>query len=866
MIKVQRRKDYKKPEYLFKKTFIDFVLDPERTVVKSRIEVSPVKGAGELVLDRSDMDLTAVSINGKKLVSRRDYAVKKNQIVIGNPPKKAFILEMTDIINPSANKTGGGLYTAGGVFTTQCEAESFHKIIPYQDRPDVLSEYYVTITADKKSYPVLLSNGNKIGEKDNGDGTHTVSWHDPFLKPCYLFALVAGDLGRIVGEFTTCSGRRVELNVYGEKGKEQRLKHALSCLKKAMRWDEKVFHREYDLDLFNIVAVSSFNAGAMENKSLNIFNDKYVLADHETATDYEHFLIDGVIAHEYFHNWSGDRVTVAYWHDLSLKEGFTVCREHMYSRDIGSETCVRMDQVNQLKAAQFTEDAGPNAHAVRPDKYIGVDNIYSTTIYEKGGELIEMLRILLGDDLFFKGCDYYFAHNDGKAVTIDDFIAAFEHVSGRSLSDFTKWYYQAGTPHVTLHPSYDAKKKVFTVNAEQITYPTAKQKVKKPLVIPLKSGLISRSTGKDVLETVMVLTKTKQKFVFKNIAEDVVLSANRSFSAPIYLNIDYTDEEKAFLMANDSDLFNRAEVAESYITENIIKNYNIIKSGVEPASNPAMLKALKTILANKSLDKEFIARAVAVSSVGAFNRINDIDPDALRKASRAVETALSFECHDEFVRLYNENAGTDENDLSFEAVSSRMLMNKALYYLTVYDKNQDRVLTHYRNSSGMTGKMAAMSVISRFGMEHILAILDNDFYNRYKNDTLVITKWIRLKAAMKGSVIAKNVKNIMNDPAFDKTIPNHMYALLSGTLSNDAYHDLDGEGYRTMADLVLQMLPINPAVAGRIVKSSFSMLKKYDKSHRDLMLNQVKRIGAVKDLPPNVYEIVNNILSSVKEV
>ena len=864
MVKVQRRKDYKKPEYLFKKTHIDFVLDPKRTVVKSRIEVSPVRGAGEFVLDCSDMDLTLVSIDGKKLDSRRDYSVKKDRIVINNPPKKAFVLEMTNVVNPSANKTGGGLYTAGGVFTTQCEAESFHKIIPYQDRPDVLSEYYVTITADKKLYPVLLSNGNKVLEKDNGDGTHTVSWHDPYLKPCYLFALVAGNLGRIKGEFITCSGRRVELNVYGEKGKERRLEHALSCLKKAMRWDEEVFHREYDLDLFNIVAVSSFNAGAMENKSLNIFNDKYVLADHETATDYEYFLIDGVIAHEYFHNWSGDRVTVAFWHDLSLKEGFTVCREHMYSRAMGSETCVRLDQVNQLKAAQFPEDAGPNAHAVRPDKYIGVDNIYSTTIYEKGGELIEMLRILLGDDLFFKGCDYYFAHNDGKAVTIDDFIAAFEHVSSRSLKDFTKWYYQAGTPHVTLRTSYDAKKKIFTVDAEQITYPTAKQKAKKPLVIPLKSGLISRATGKDVLETVMVLTKSKQKFVFKNIEEDVILSANRSFSSPIYLNIDYTDEEKAFLMANDSNLFNRAEVAEAYITENIIKNYNVIKSGAEPTANPAMLKALKSILANKSLDKEFVARAVTISSLGAFNRMSDIDPDALRKASRAVERALAFECHDEFVRLYAENASTDENDLSLSATSSRMLMNKALYYLTVYDKSQDRVLTHYRNSMGMTGKMAAMSVISRFGMEHILTVLDNDFYNRYKDDTLVITKWIRLKAAMKDSDITENIKNIMADKAFDKTIPNHVYALLSGTLANDSYHGADGKGYRAMADLVLKMLPINPAVAGRIVKSAFSMFKKYDEPHRKLMLSQVKRIAAVKDLPPNVYEIVSNILSSAK--
>ena len=630
-------KDYKKPDYLIDKVNLDFTLKEKETKVASVLHVVPAYTTKQkatsvppLFLDGEDIKLVSIKLDGEPLPAK-DYKVSTTGLTIPNPPQKPFTLEIVVTNDPESNTQLMGLYMSGGIYCTQCEPEGFRRITYYLDHPDVMAKFKVTIRADKKKYPVRLSNGNLIEETDD-----YVVWEDPFAKPCYLFALVAADYGFIEDHFKTMSGKDVTLRIYAAKGKEKRLYHAMESLKRAFKWDEEAFGREYDLDLFNVVAVHDFNVGAMENKSLNIFNEKVLLADPETSTDADYYNIESVIAHEYFHNWSGDRVTARDWFNLSLKEGLTVYRDSEFSSDVNSRPVERIQNVIYLRAAQFPEDAGPLAHPVRPDSYLEIDNFYTVTIYQKGSEVIRMQEKILGKPAFRKAMDLYFSRHDGQAVTIDDFVKCMEDSSGIDLTQFKLWYSQAGTPHVHAQSTYDAEAKTLTLTLTQKTNPTPNQPIKEPFVIPMEIGLLDQS-GKDIKKSkTIILNKPSQEFVFKDIPVKPVLSLNRGFTSPIKLDYAYTDEELAFLMKHDSDLFNRWEAGQAYALKYILKVYDEVKKGEPLTIDDNFIKAFGSYL-DITDDKAFAALALRLPTARFVgNNLDKVDFVALHQAIKHV--------------------------------------------------------------------------------------------------------------------------------------------------------------------------------------------------------------------------------------
>ncbi|KAK9144903.1 hypothetical protein Sjap_004806 [Stephania japonica] len=878
-------KDYKMPDYYFDSVSLNFSLGEENTIVCSNIFVYPrVEGiSNPLVLDGKDLKLLSIKVNGKEL-KKEDFHLDAQHLTIVSPPSGTFSLEIVTEIYPQNNTSLEGLYKSSGNFCTQCEAEGFRKITYYQDRPDVMAKYSCRVEADKSLYPVLLSNGNLIEEGDLEGGRHYALWEDPFKKPCYLFALVAGKLVSRDDNFITRSGRKVSLRIWTPAEDLPKTVHAMYSLKAAMKWDEDVFGLEYDLDLFNIVAVPDFNMGAMENKSLNIFNSKLVLASPETATDADYAAILGVIGHEYFHNWTGNRVTCRDWFQLSLKEGLTVFRDQEFSSDMGSRTVKRIADVSRLRNYQFPQDAGPMAHPVRPHSYIKMDNFYTVTVYEKGAEVVRMYKTLLGSEGFRKGMDLYFKRHDGQAVTCEDFFASMRDANEANFQNFLLWYSQAGTPRVKVTSSYYAETNTFSLKFSQEVPPTPGQPVKEPMLIPVAVGLLD-SKGKDmpitsiyhdgtlesvsthdrpIYSTVLQFKKKEEEFVFSDIPEWPVPSILRGYSAPIRLDSDLTDDDLNFLLAHDSDEFNRWEAGQVLARKLMLSLVSDFQQNKPLNLNPKFVQGVRSILGDTSLDKEFIAKAITLPGEGEIMDMMEVaDPDAVHAVRSFIKKYLASELKSEFLRLVESNRSTETYDFNHHSMARRALKNIALAYLVSLEDAEitELALHEYKSATNMTDQFAALAAIAQ-NPGKIRDEALSDFYTKWKNDFLVVNKWFALQAMSDIPGNVENVKSLINHPAFDIRNPNKVYSLIGGFCGSPVnLHAKDGSGYKFLGEIVVQLDKINPQVASRIV-SAFSRWRRYDETRQSLAKAQLEMIMSANGLSENVFEIASKSLSA----
>ncbi len=864
-------KDYQPPDYRILTTNLQFDLDADRTLVKALLIVQSANNPGRenrpLRLDGKGLELLSVLLDGRKL-GPGEFMLDDESLTIPVVPGQ-FTLEIETAINPKLNTELSGLYRSGGMFCTQCEAEGFRRITYYLDRPDVMARFMTTIVADKAKYPVLLSNGNLIDTGDLKDGKHFAKWHDPSLKPAYLFALVAGDLARIEDRFRTMSGREVALQIYVQHHNKDKCGHAMESLKKAMRWDEEQYGREYDLDLFMIVATDDFNMGAMENKGLNIFNSKYVLARQETATDADFQGIMGVVGHEYFHNWSGDRVTCRDWFQLSLKEGFTVFRDQQFMEDMSSRGVKRISDVNVLRTHQFREDSGPLAHPVRPESYVEINNFYTMTVYNKGAEVIRMLHTLLGPARFRKGTDLYFERHDGQAVTTDDFVKAMEDASGVDLTQFKRWYTQAGTPELAVTSAYDAKAKTYSLTVKQTCPPTPGQKEKLPFHIPLAVGLLNRD-GRDLpLKTegpssgVLELRKTEETFVFTGVPHEPVLSLLRGFSAPVKLTLERSDDELSFLMANDSDEFNRWDASQRLAIKTILALVREQQAGKKLTLGNSFIEAFRKTLGNATLDHGFIAMVLTLPSETYLAEfLDEIDPPAVHEARQFVVRTLALQMKDVLLELHSTLKDEGPYRLDPASVGKRSLRNVCLGYLAELDTPEMRLLCReqFQTGSNMTEVIAALASLAQLDCQEREAALA-DFYNKWKNDPLVMDKWLAIQAGSSLPKTLDNVKALTRHPAFSLKNPNKVRALIGAFSANAVrFHDAGGAGYVFLADAVLEVDAMNPQIAARLA-SAFTMWKRYDASRRTLMQAQLQRILAAPGLSRDVHEIAAKSLA-----
>ncbi len=864
-------KDYTAPAYNIESLQLRFDLDESATEVTATMQLRVVGDAVPLRLDGQELELLALRIDGNE-VAASEYSTDDESLTLHNPPA-AFKLEIVTRINPSANTALEGLYTSGGNFCTQCEAEGFRKITYYPDRPDVMTVFTTTVIADKAKYPVLLSNGNPIERGELDGGKHFVTWNDPHRKPCYLFALVAGDLACIEDRFTTMSGRDVTLQIYVQHGNEDKTAHAMTSLKKSMAWDEQVFGREYDLDIFMIVAVDDFNMGAMENKGLNIFNSRYVLAKQETATDIDFYGIEGVIGHEYFHNWSGNRVTCRDWFQLSLKEGFTVFRDQQFSADMNSAAIQRIDDVTMLRSHQFTEDAGPMAHPVRPDSYVEINNFYTLTVYEKGAELIRMLHTILGAEGFRKGSDLYFERHDGQAVTCEDFVQAMADANDYDLTSFLNWYRQAGTPQVTVKREYHAGEQSLTLHFTQHTPATPGQESKQPLPIPLKTALLDehgkplplRLKGEKEAageERILLLEKAEQSFTLENVPQGTVPSLLRGFSAPIKLQMEYSDEELAFLMGHDNDSFNRWEAGQQLALRVLLNHYNAAKEGSAPASHSGLSAAIGHTLADKQLDQALVAEAITLPDenyVAGF--IDEVDPLLLHEVHLSLRKALAKEHQTALQQTYTACDGKVAYSIDPAAMGRRRLKNRCLSYLMLLDDEAAATTCNaqYRNSDNMTDSLAALGALVANGHATAAAALE-DFYAKWKSDNLVLDKWFAIQAGAPLAETFDAVKQLAQHSDFNIKNPNRVRALYGtfGMRNPVAFHRADGEGYRFLTDFIIELDKLNPQVTSRML-TPLTQWRRYNKPRQELIRAQLQRIldgGCSKD----VFEVVSKSL------
>jgi aminopeptidase N len=806
-------------------------------------------------------------LDGRAL-SPGDYALDDKGLTIANPPAR-MSLEISSEINPAANTELEGLFLSNGMFCTQCEPEGFRRIAFFLDRPDNLSIFTVRIEAAKEQYPVLLSNGNRIAKGElapdaNGKVRHFAVWHDPFPKPSYLFALVAGDLGSIHDSFTTMSGRMVTLDIYVEHGNEPRARYAMDALKRAFAWDERAYGREYDLDIFMIVAVSAFNMGAMENKGLNIFNDKVLLATPETATDDDYARIESVVAHEYFHNWTGNRITCRDWFQLSLKEGLTVFRDQSFSGDERSHGVQRIQDVRALRARQFVEDAGPLAHPVQPQSYIEINNFYTATVYEKGAQVIGMLKTLVGEEGYRKATDLYFDRHDGHAATVEDWVKCFEDANGRDLTQFRLWYAQAGTPLIEARGSYDAQARRYTLDLTQSLAPTPGQSEKTPMHIPVRVGLMGKSGAALALtldgenragpeSRVLELTESAQRFVFADVAEEPLLSLGRDFSAPAIFRNPLDRRQRALLMGKDSDAFNRWEAGQTLAAEIML----------EGADGAAYIAAIGDVLAKGEEDPAFTAQMLMPPSESELaSRKAPVDPDAVHAARLSLVRDIALAHRDRLARLYEHMR--DDRDFSPDARAAgrRALRNAALRYLTAGDDEAAAGLAddHYRTASNMTDMIAGLATLTR--MESPLRDRAfTHFHDRFRGDPLVLDKWMSLQAGSPLAEAAEAVRGLMKHPAFDIRNPNRVRALIGAFSANHLrFHGADGSGYRLVGEVVRTLDGINPQVAARLA-GAFESWRRYDAKREALMRAE---LAAIRDLPgisPNLVEVAGKMLS-----
>jgi aminopeptidase N len=887
------RSDYRPAEYKIDKADLNINLDEDNTTVRSRISVTrnPVLAdvGGPLILDGENLKLKSVQIveNGKlRTLDLQEFIVTDKQLIIKRPPTGRFELEITNDIAPAANTQLSGIYTAGDIICSQCESHGFRRITYFLDRPDNLAVYNVTLEADKKKYPVLLSNGNADYKKtkDLGNGRHSISWSDPWPKPSYLFATVAGDLKVLEDTFTTMSGKEVKLGIFVQPGYEDKISWAMESVKRAMKWDEERYGREYDLDYFNIVAVDKFNAGAMENKGLNIFNVSTLVGNPETATDAELIYIEAVIGHEYSHNWTGDRVTVRDWFELSLKESLTDYRTHQFTADMHSKALATIDEAVTLRATQFPEDAGPAAHFVRPERVEAFDNIYSRTIYGKGSHVLGMMNTILGDEQWRAAMDNYFQKFDGQAVTVDDFIDTMQETSGIDLSQFRRWYSQSGTPEITYEGKYDAKKKTYSLTLTQHTPATADQpqSEKQNLHIPVSVGLIGES-GKDVQlliegevckrapETTRVLNLTEgtQTFVFKNVTGPVVPSVLRGFSAPVKVMTQPSDQELIFRMAHDSDPFNRYEAAERLMLKTIHGLVGDYKHEIPFKLRQDFLDAYAANIANAldSGDQAFAAKMLSLPLYDiVIQGLKTVDPDAVREAMDFVRETLAETFKDDFKKIYKETTAPDGEVYSVapEQVGRRDLHNTSLGFLRILDTPdvQASAEQQYNQSKNMTEKFAALASLTRMSGdagEKALA----DFYKRFKDTNNVVDKWLRLQASIPTGDVVGRVKGLMQHEAFDITNPNKVRSLMAGFTNGNpsAFHAADGSGYKLLADVVISLNTVNPRTGAGLMKS-LTQFKRYDAARQNLMIKQLERIMTTPNLDTGIKELAGQALAT----
>lgn len=847
-------KDYKKPAYQISRVDMTFDLDLTRSKVTAvaRVRRDPdTEQSAPLFLDGDDLTLKSVAIDGVPLSADR-YALSEKGLTVFAPPDD-FTLTVETEIRPAANTKLQGLYASGGILCTKCETHGFRRITFFPDRPDVMPVWRTTLIADKTNLPVLISNGNRESAEILPDGRHKAVFFDPVPKACYLYAVVAGKLDGRRDEFITRSGRKVELNIFVESGKGNMTAYALESLKRAMKWDEDVFGREYDHDVFNIVAVPDFNSGACENTSLNIFNDKYVLADPQKATDADYARIESVIAHEYFHNWSGNRVTLRDWFDLTLKEGLTVYRDQEFSADMRSRAVKRIEDAADLRAFQFPQDAGPLAHPIRPDSYISVRSLYTTTVYDKGAEVIRMMERMAGKEKFRKGMDLYFDRNDGKAVTCRDFVTAIADGAELDLKQFeATWYHQAGTPTVTGSGIYDAESKTYALTLKQSTPSTPDQPVKRPFVIPLQIGLLDKNGG-DMADKVVVLTKDEQTFVFENIAEAPVLSGNRGFTAPVWFKTDYTPEQRALLMAKDSDLFNRWDAGQQFATDVLLA---LIKDANTPVPI-AFIDALRGYLVDETADKAFVAKAFVMPSERMLAEQTDtVDVDAIHRAREILRRRIATELKSELLNAYDANATEGAYAPNAADSGKRAVKNTALAYLSLLDDTLAR--KQYYSATQMTDKDAAVRVFAGKDTPEAKAIME-DFYQTYKSDSLVVDKWLSMQATA-GENALKTVKKLLKHESFSPTNPNKVRALIGAFAANPtALHKRDGSGYDFIVEQTLAIDKINPQIAAAI-PAPLGKWKKFDAERQTLIKAALTRILNTLDLSPNTYEIASKSL------
>lgn len=859
-------KDYLPSEYFIERVELDFDLNLDFTIVTALLNVTKNPNSKtdtrQLILNGEQLELRSISLDNK-LLQPTDYILTNESLTLSNLPQQ-FVLKIVTAIKPQNNTALSGLYKSNNMYCTQCEAEGFRRITYYLDRPDVMSKFIVTIHADKKDYPVLLSNGNLIAQGDDSDTRHYATWVDPFLKPCYLFAMVAGDLIAVEDNFVTMTGRLVKLRLFVERENLQQTGHAMMALKKAMEWDEQTYGREYDLDTYMIVAVNDFNMGAMENKGLNIFNSKYVLVSSDTATDLDYEAVDIVIGHEYFHNWSGNRVTCRDWFQLSLKEGFTVFREQQFTQDITQSPVTRIDQAKNLMLRQFAEDAGPLAHSVQPDSYIEINNFYTMTIYEKGSEVIRMLHTLLGPQKFRAGTDLYFSRFDGEAVTIDDFVAALQDASGINLSQFKLWYTQAGTPEITVHEAYDAQNKIYTLTLTQYIPDTPGQSNKKPMHIPVTIGLLDANGNDMPINTpVLSLSKAEQNFVFKNIPIKPQLSILRNFSAPVKLKHNDSIEYLSFMLEKDSDNYNRWYCGQRLYTKIILELASNAQQGKELHLPEFIYNIFANILLDAELNLNLKAELLTLPPISMLiENMHPADPDAIYTAKKFMTTSLASKFNKELLQVYRSYTLFGPYKYTPHDVAHRTCRNIILSYI-LSNKTKEGIalaIEQYNKANNMTDTIAALACLASIDSnERIASLLE--FYDMWATNPLVVNKWLAIQAMADLDDVLYQVRSLMQHAAFDIKNPNKVQALIGGfCLGNPVrFHALSGDGYKFLADIVLELNAINPQVAARML-TPLTQWQRFTAQRQKLMCEQLLRIQQSVGLSTDVLEIINKAL------
>ncbi len=876
-----RLSDYRPTDYLIDTVHLDVRLDRTATRVVARLKMRPNpagKPGAALALDGDELSLTSLHLDGVKIAA--DVATP-DQLILQSPPQKEFELLIETQINPSANTQLMGLYRSGSAYCTQCEAEGFRRITYFLDRPDVLSVYTTRIEAELSDAPILLGNGNLVstGLIENTN-RHVAIWHDPFPKPAYLFALVGGDLDVLKDEFTTMSGRHVDLAIYVEHGKAPRATYAMDSLKRSMEWDEKVFGREYDLDIFNIVAVSDFNMGAMENKGLNVFNDKYVLALPETATDVDFANIEAVIAHEYFHNWTGNRITCRDWFQLCLKEGLTVFRDQEFSSDQRSRAVKRISDVRNLRAAQFSEDAGPLAHNVRPEIYHEINNFYTPTIYEKGAEIIRMLKTLIGAEAFAKGADLYFERFDGTAATVENFISCFAQTSGRDLTQFMRWYQQAGTPKLKVRSTWDQASGTLTVDLEQSTGPTPGQATKLPLVIPVALGLLSKDgtqiplKPKDVQDAKFVsecalgvfeLSETNRTLMFSGVSQQPVLSVLRGFSAPVRIDSDATSQDQITLLAYDSDSFNRWQASQSFALDILRRSVDSIRANGGPINDDAFKAALGEVLKGAHKDRAFTAQVLLLPTESDLAREigADVDPDAIHTARAALRRFLGAGLYPQLIEIYEALNASNTYTPDATSAGGRSLRNAILDLIAAGNPVEGEKLAtqQFASANNMTDRIGALGVLAQIpgqARDNALA----QFYASHETDALVLDKWFAIQATIPAYETLGRVRSLMDAHAASMSNPNRLRSLVGAfaTANPLAFNAPDGSGYELLANIVIDLDSRNPQVAARLL-GAFRSWQTLEPKRRALAQASLMRVAARPTLSADVRDIVTRALN-----